>query len=483
MLKPECLIQLLLLVIFALTMTVARADDVLVTDTSPMRSVDTAQSDMSDVSHDLPQQAPALQGQSRKGDIPIGQTGEEHIPMGQTADDNRSDDGGIGADIFGRRGGRLHPFVSFQVLHTDNVFATNQNTENDWVTTIGPGIWVALPANREKLLAIDTDTSSSGGLKLGRIKPEATRRYQFYALYSPELVLYANNSQHDHFNHTAEGLFQYNFNSGLSFDVIDLFHDREEIAGNGISDILLRHQDNLFDFITTYESGSNKFKVQFNYANYDINYKDAMVEYRDRNDNSLDLTLFYKLTPKTSLLAGVRYSDIAFDTGTINDSIETGYYGGISWEFTARSRGTFRLGYLEKDFDHDSVKDQDGVSVELQTQHNFTPKRALNAMGYRKFHESDLAGASSYLSTGIDLALLQRFTEKWSGTLNFLYEENEYNGINRDDKLLSFGPAIRFEPRRFLFFDLGYSYSKNDSTIDFFDYEINQFFFRASASL
>ncbi|MCA1793298.1 MAG: SLBB domain-containing protein [Desulfobacteraceae bacterium] len=291
--------------------------------------------------------------------------------------------------------------------------------------------------SREKLLTIDTHLTSSGGLKLGRIKPEATRRYQMYGMYSPELIMYGDTSRHDHWNHTLEGLFQYNFNSGLSFDVIDVFHDREEIAGNGIDDTLFRHRDNLFDFITTFESDSRKFKVQFNYANYDLNYKDPLVEYRDRNDNSLGLTLFYKFKPKTSLLAGIRYADIAFDTGTINDNEEIGYYGGISWEVTARSRGTFRLGYLEKDFDDDRVKDQDGFSIELQTQHNFTAKRGVNVMGYRKFHESDLAGASSFLSTGIDIGLLQRFNEKWSGNLNFVYEENEYNGINRDDRFFS----------------------------------------------
>ena len=423
------------------------------------------------------------QGQSQTPPVPQGQSRQTSVPVGQTEGTTVSEEDGIGADIFGRQGGRIHPFVSFQVLHTDNLFATRNNKQSDWVTTIAPGIWVALPANREKLLTIDTNLTSSGGLKLGRIKPEATRRYQMYALYSPELILYKDTSRHDHWNHTLEGLFQYNFNSGLSFDVIDVFHDREEIAGNGIDDTLFRHQDNLFDFITTFDSDSRKFKVQFNYANYDLNYKDPVVAYRDRNDNSLGLTLFYKFKPKTSLLAGIRYADIAFDTGTINDNEEIGYYGGISWEVTARSRGTFRLGYLEKDFDDDRVKDQDGFSVELQTQHNFTAKRGVNVMGYRKFHESDLAGASSFLSTGIDIALLQRFNEKWSGNLNFVYEENEYNGINRDDRFFSIGPAIRFEPRKWLFFDLGYTYFDNDSNIDFFDYEVNQFYLRVTASL
>jgi hypothetical protein len=408
----------------------------------------------------------------------------EAPPIGQSKPKSVSaPPSGIKADIFGRRGGRYHPFIMLEEVYTDNLFATHTSKKSDFITTIAPGIWLAFPANREKLLSIDTTTTSPGGLKLSRIKPEATRRYQTYILYSPEFVLYSGHSSQDHVNHKAEGLVQYNFNSGLSLDLIDIFHDKEEIAGNGIIDTLYRFQDNLLDFLTTYETRSGKLKLKFEYSNYDLDYKDAMVDYRDRNDNTFGISAFYKFWPKTSLFAEYDYAIIDFDSGTVNDSIENHYYGGVNWDITAKTRGRLKLGYMDKDFDSPAISDQEDFSVELQTQHNLTAKRGLQINGYRKFHESDLSTASSFLSTGIDISLMQRFTPKWSGTLSFTYEQNRYNGIDRDDDLYRLGPALRFKPRKWLIFDLGYFFTKNDSNMIFYDYEANQIFFRASLSM
>jgi len=78
---------------------------------------------------------------------------------------------------------------------------------------------------------------------------------------------------------------------------------------------------------------------------------------------------------------------------------------------------------------------------------------------------------------------MQRFTEKWSGTLNAIYETNDYNGIDRDDDLYGISPAIRFKPRKWFFLDLGYQYFKNDSNINLYSYEEHQVFFRASLSM
>jgi len=415
---------------------------------------------------------------------PIGQSKNPlSVPEGQSKEKPESENEGIGADVFGKQGGNFHPFLIFQEVYTDNLFATHSNTKSDFITTIAPGVWLAFPANREKLLSIDTRTTSPGGLQLSRIKPEATRRYQSYFLYSPEFLLYSSNSSLDHVNHRAEGLFQYNLNSGLSFDIIDLFHDRENISGNGISDTLYRYQDNLLDLITTYETHSGKFKFELDYSNYDINYDDIAVSYRNRNDNSFGISAFYKFWPKTSLFVQYNFSDIDFDGGTSTDSIENRYYAGVNWDITAKTRGTLKLGYIQKDFDAPAIQDQEGFSVELQTQHNLTPKRALQISGFRKFNESDFGDASTFLSTGIDIALLQRFTEKWSGTFEVLFERNEYKGFDRTDDLFGIGPAIRFEPRKWLIFDLGYYYYLNDSNVRTYDYDANQVYFRATLSM
>jgi hypothetical protein len=414
---------------------------------------------------------------------PVGQSSESFsVPVGQSQGEPVSEETGIGADIFGGKGGIFHPFLVVEERWTDNLFLTESNTKSDFVTTIAPGLWLAVPANKEKLLSLQTTTTSVGGLQLSRVKPPATRKYQAYALYSPEWVHYSDHSTHDHWNHNAEALFQYNLNMGLSFDLIDVFNDREDISGNGLTDTLYRYQDNLLDFITTYEP-SEKLKLRFDYANYYLDYKEDINRYRDRMDNSVALYAFYQFWAKTALFVQYAYADIDYDERTITDSIENSFYAGVTWEITAKTRGSFKLGYMDKDFDSASVEDQDGFSFELQTQHNLTAKRSVQVNAFRKFNESDFFFASSYYATGINVGIRQKFREKWSATLVAAYERDDYNGVNRADDYFSIGPAVRYEPRKWLTFDLAYYWNMRDSNLTFYDYTSNEIFLRATFSM
>ncbi len=422
-----------------------------------------------------------IQNGSAEDTPPVGQSSAEtpsDVPVGQPIGDE-----GLSADIFGEKAGNFHPFVLLEEKFTSNFFATESNEKSDFITTVEPGIWFAFPGNKERLLKLGTNTTSPGGLKLSRVKPEAVRRYQAYLLYSPEFTFYSSHSNLDHVNHKAEGLLQYNLNSGLSFDLVDLFNIKEAIAGNNVTNTLYKHQDNLIDFIITYDAPSGKFKIQSNYSNYNLDYQNTGVNYRDRIDNSYGLSLYYHFWPKTAIFGEYNFSDIEFSTGSTYDSVEHKYYGGVQWDVTARTRGTLKLGYMTKDFSDASVKDQDGYSVELQTQHNLTPKRALQINGFRKFNESDLGGASSFLTSGVSAALLQKFTEKWSGTLNASYTIKDYNGITREDKTIGLSPAVRFEAKKWMIFDFGYQYYNRDSSAALSDYIVHELYLRAAFTM
>lgn len=413
--------------------------------------------------------------------VPAGRmTGYEDVPTGQSKRPGEPPQG-ITSDIFGKRGGIFHPFFMIEGLFTDNLFTTASNEEEDFITMIAPGLWMALPANREKLLSIETNPKASGGLQLSRAKPEAVRRYQAYAMYSPELVLYADHSDHNHFNHNADALFQYNLNNGLSFDIIDVFRDKEDITDDGTYDTLYHYQSNLVDFITTY-SPSRKLKLRVGYSNYDLDYKEDVNAYRDRMDNVFDLYVFYRVRPKTSLFLQYGYTCIDFDNNNIYDNQENKYYAGISWEMTAKSRGRFKVGYMEKKFDGAGVPDESGLSLELQAQHNLSAKRALQANAYRRFNEADTSSASSYFNTGMDVGLMQKFSEKWNATLNFKAERHDYNNNDREDDYFRMGPAVRYQPREWMFFDAAYYRTEKDSNLDVYDYTANTLILRMALS-
>jgi len=413
-------------------------------------------------------------GQPPRSDsqIPQGQGEEQDLPKGQ-AD--------IDADVFGKDQGRFHPFLSVEAKYMDNVFITNEDTKTDLITTIAPGFWLAVPGNRERLLKISTSNTSPGGLQMSRIKPDATRRYQAYFMYSPEFVNFMDHSQHNHVSHKVEGMFMYNLKSGISFDIVNQFNDRKEVSNDGVADTLYKYKDNLFNIITTYDY-SEKVKFRLDYSNYTLAFDEVLNEYRDRTDNSFGFYLFYKFRPKTSVFGEYEFADIAYDQGTLSDSTEHRYYGGIQWDVTAKTRGRFKLGFIDKTFDQARYDDSQFFSMELQTQHNFTPKRALKVNAFRKSHETSTSGASNFIKTGIEASWLQRFREKWTGTYTLAYSQDDYQDSTRKDDNFSTGPALRFKPKKWLTFDLGYYYLLRNSTLSTYEYDANIIYFRADLS-
>jgi len=279
------------------------------------------------------------------------------------------------------------------------------------------------------------------------------------------------------------------WDSGLSLDVADVFDVNHVANDNGISGLLEKYTDNYFDILLSYQP-SEKFKFQFDYSNYDLEYDteyDENQDYRDRNDNSIDLYVFFKIKPKTSIFAEYGYSDIRFDTNKESDSTEDRLYGGIDWDITGKTKGRLKAGYIWKDFERWYVDDQEGFSFQAQVQHNFSPKRALILEGFRSYNESNFAYADTFMGTGVSATLLQRFNDKWSGTLEGSYTENDYKGAysyedvtkERQDEIFKISPALRYEFREWLFFDLGYTYTNRDSNIYYYDYVDNTVFFRA----
>jgi outer membrane cobalamin receptor len=138
---------------------------------------------------------------------------------------------------------------------------------------------------------------------------------------------------------------------------------------------------------------------------------------------------------------------------------------------------------MEKDFKYGD--ENSDFSLELQMLHNFNPKRSMEITGFRRYHEAIMTNSHAFLTTGINVTLLQRFTEKWSGSLKGAYAYDEYYGQitynnqtdERSDDFFSISPALRFNPRDWLIFDLGYMYRQRNSNFEPFEYKTNIAFF------
>ncbi len=112
-------------------------------------------------------------------DMPMGQG-----PSGTDGSLLPEDDMTTGGDedLFGTKGGGyIHPFLSINTEYTDNLFNINTNEQTNWLTTIVPGIWLAIPRTKEVPLAIAPTNSTAGGLQMALPQYLQSKRRQLHS--------------------------------------------------------------------------------------------------------------------------------------------------------------------------------------------------------------------------------------------------------------------------------------------------------------
>ncbi|RMG02507.1 MAG: hypothetical protein D6726_07395 [Nitrospirae bacterium] len=394
----------------------------------------------------------------------------------------------VKGSIFERTGGYFHPFLSLGVYYTDNVFNTPDNEKSDTMLVITPGIWVSLPRVKQKLLSIRTENISPGGLELSLFREKFPRRYQSYLLYKADIEQFKKYSSENTVSHRVEGLFQYNFRGGLSFDVIDQYNRSHDLRGTGLSGELDKYNSNLINLMLNYDV-SEKFKLRGEYSNFFVDYNGDVNAFRDRVDNGLSGYIFYKFKPKTSVFFEYEFLNVNYDQDIVSDSKEHHFYGGIQWDITAKSKGRFKAGYGEKNFSGGG--DANNLIFEVQIDHRFTPKTSLKLAATRKTNETTISATDYILTNAIQAEYLQRFTGKISGAIKLGYRNDKYNNeitfegvtAEREDDIYDALIALQYEFKDYLKADAGYIYTRRDSNFSGFDYTNNTFFFRITGAL
>ena len=408
-------------------------------------------------------------------DVPMGQGPDGDVSLLPEESDALDED-----DLFGTRGGYFHPYINLGVSYTDNLYNLSDDKTENFLTSISPGIWLSLPRTKEIPIRIQPHNSSPGGLQYQLKDYEGTDRYQAYALAGLDYKMYSDDSDLNDTDANVEGLFRYNMRGGLSLQVLDRYtygQDRFEV-GSASRNNLRRYYSNIFMGTVDYEL-TEKLRAKVDYSNFILDYDDEINDFLNRQDNSLALFGYYMFSMKTDLFLQYRYTDVKYDDAEAKDSTQNYIYGGISWQSTEKTSFKFKIGYQKREYSDDVIAegyDWEGLTFDLQTRYQWTEKTLFTFDLYRKSEESDSGTAVDKVTLGGRFAYSQKYTDKLSGSLSFLYENNDYSEVgatSRDDNRYYVRPALQYLFREWLMTELAYTFDKRESTDDLFDYESN----------
>ena len=406
---------------------------------------------------------------------------------------NDSEAATISGDIFGKRGGYVHGYLSLGGRWTDNLFFTPDDTQSDFITLISPGIRFALPGTKEELLSISTSTTSPGGTVFDRVADPGNLGFQAFLSYAPEIEIYKNNTDQDTTTHLANGLARYRFRGGLALEAYNQYYNGYEgYDANNNRFTRGNYQSNIFGFNADYGL-TEKTDLRVGYGNYRLDFKDAIDANRDRTDNSVLGRIAYRVRPKTSVFFQYSLVDVFYDqeVGSQKDSIDQRFYGGASWNFAAKSRGSVQIGLQNRNYNDSTITSENDFIYQAVIDHQFTPKTSLSFRGYRNQDETSISAYDYTLTHYARLGYLQQLTGRIRGTIDVEYRLDQYNGDfvaagdpeEREDKSIALIPSIRYAFNGWLSMGLEYRYARRDSNIDFWDYTNNQFTIRITGAI
>ena len=396
---------------------------------------------------------------------------------------------------------KFKPRISVAEEYTSNVNLTKDNTREDFITTVSPGLTFRATETPEAKAGLDLD-------------------------YNLGLVFYAHSSEKNYVSHTGTLNTWYTFGDRWTLRLWDYYiHSQDPIEYvvavspqpgviyPGTQRGRFEYDRNIFQPSLTYQFGredqleliyrNNYYETQnpvgddsrgdnvtprltywfdirhgivleymFQAVQYDL--QPDLVGHRGRARYT------YRFDPRTSVFADYVYDTLNYDDpGT--DFYVNNPSVGITHAFTPTLSSRLQVGYFWRN--PESGKTVDGLSVDAgitQRTQRLTLDLTLQGGYSYDFFSSSALGFYQYYR-GIASAAYQ-FGQRVSGSVVGSVEWDDYIEAGRKEWIWRVGPQVSYQVWRWLSLSLGGSFGQRQSNQDFNDYDEWRAFLRLTAA-
>ncbi len=366
-------------------------------------------------------------------------------------------------DAMGIRAGAFTVFPSAALTETydDNIYATDTNTADDFITTLGAAIAVNSNWSRHAL------NFNAGVSK----------------------YVYADN--------TGENRLDWNVGADGRLDVTrdtqftgklayaQLHEDRGDPNAPLAAVEPIEYE--LFSANASFIQRFNRLSAQLSGGYSDYDYKNVastgggIIDQndRDRREYEESLRLGYDVSPDTNVYVRgtLNQRDYKLSTPVVAVNRDSDGYAlvvGSDFRLSSLAQGGIFVGYQKQRYDDASFSDVSGLSYGANVEWYLTPLTTVTFNAASTVEETTSVGASGYLSqTGgirIDHELLRNLL--LNGEVS--YTNSKYEGIERTDNTLSAGLGFDYLVNRNFTLGLGYNYTDRKSDAAAADYKRNQ---------
>ena len=363
----------------------------------------------------------------------------------------------------------ITPTVDTEVGYTDNLFRSEDDEKSTWKSVVTPKIQAWL----------------QNGINTYSLEWEGTD-YRYFSSHDD-----------DFFDNRVNLDIHHEFNVRNRLNLFAEWWDTHEERGTGLAESVSTLIDEPVELERTTLGGSYTFgadsatgRLKLAAKNEDFEYQNfrAFTQYRDYDRDTLAGTFYWGISPRTDLLAEVRYQDVEYDTvnpldpfGSL-DAEEFNYFVGAEWEATAKTSGSIRLGMFDREYDSGLREDDDGFSWEIDLTYEPRSYSSWTLTSGRETRETNGLG-DAVDSSNTELRWNHDWASRSSTHIAVNFGTDDYTGSEREDDLWGVDASYNYAWKRWLDLGIGYRYEDRDSEIDLRDYSRNEYYLQANFSL
>jgi hypothetical protein len=373
----------------------------------------------------------------------------DEIPRGQTVMERPRPD----YDPLGIRlgGFLLYPTFGVRQLYTSNVYSTERNTIDDFVTIAEPSVDLRSNWNNHSL-TFHADAA------IGR-----------------------------YWNETNENFEDFNIAAAGRLDITSLTQVFASLGYRWLHEERSSPDDVGGKKPTEYSITSASIGVQqrFNRLNFRVdgiidryNFRDTTAfgggkidqDDRDRDHLFLKLRGGYEFTPLREVYFLANFNKRNYDQTRDNAGFERDSYGvevaaGLRYDLTGITFIDFFLGWSAQDYDDRRLKTARGVSGGLSLIWNVTALTTITGKISREIEETTVNNSSAYFATKAEIRVDHELLRNLILTGYLSYQHDDFAGVSRDDDYFRVGANGRYLFNRNFSTEAGYSFRTRQSNL------------------
>jgi hypothetical protein len=346
----------------------------------------------------------------------------------------------------GLPGFKVTPFLSERIEYETNVFQVASGAQGSTIFKTIPGFTLELPLGRHRFdLGFRTEI-----LRYVDLGSQNTENY---------FVL-------------ARGLLD--FPGGLKFTFKEDFAHTNQPPNSELTGPI-ENTTNVFSSAVEYAI-TQRYSIGLEYAFTHVTFADdSGVEDLDRNEHLVTLAGFYKIQPKTDLLAAFAYGRKDFTNASDRNLNRYLFLVGVRGDITSRLSSTVRFGFESRQPDRDDLTTFNGFVANGDLTYLATERTKLTLYVERSTQESQFQTNLFYIANIASLSVEHFFTPKLLATGRVYGGSNDYPDKGqkvdlsfdwRRDWLVGVFVGAEYQIQKWLAVSADYSFTRRESNFD-----------------